>query len=81
MEETKSKKNTSTKEPKPAAKKAIFVDIAKFIYNGEEDYYHKDEKGQTYVFKTGDTIFLHDGERARWFDYKSQLFERLTHEK
>ncbi|EMI4816092.1 hypothetical protein V6N98_001539, partial [Campylobacter upsaliensis] len=30
--------------------KEIYVDLAKFLYIGDEPYHHKDSKGKNYIF-------------------------------
>ncbi|ELX8739183.1 hypothetical protein ACK8U2_001632 [Campylobacter upsaliensis] len=67
------------KESKPSKKnKEIYVDLAKFLYIGDEPYHHKDAKGKDYVFTKGDVIIMSEGEGARYFDYKNTLFKRTS---
>ncbi|EPU6443540.1 hypothetical protein ACVYQJ_001516 [Campylobacter upsaliensis] len=67
------------KESKPSKKnKEIYVDLAKFLYIGDEPYHHKDAKGKDYVFTKGDVILMSEGEGARYFDYKNTLFKRTS---
>lgn len=66
-------------EKKEVAKKqnSIFVNIASFVYKGNEPYFFKDEKGVSYEFKKDDVIFINESEAANYFDYKKTLFERI----
>ncbi|EGK8099252.1 hypothetical protein IO371_001354 [Campylobacter upsaliensis] len=67
------------KESKPSKKnKEIYVDLAKFLYIGDEPYHHKDAKGKDYVFTKNDVIIMSEGEGARYFDYKNTLFKRTA---
>lgn len=75
------KKTTEIKSEPLKQKTPIFVNIARFIYKGDEAYYFKDDKGFQYAFNKGDIIFINDDEDARYFDYKSALFERVLNEK
>ncbi|MCR2105288.1 hypothetical protein CUPS4244_09405, partial [Campylobacter upsaliensis] len=34
--------------------KEIYVDLAKFLYIGDEPYHHKDAKGKNYIFTKND---------------------------
>ncbi|EHE9213293.1 hypothetical protein LSC93_001451 [Campylobacter upsaliensis] len=65
------------KSPKQKNKE-IYVDLAKFLYIGDEPYHHKDAKGKDYVFTKGDVILMSEGEGARYFDYKNTLFKRTS---
>lgn len=58
--------------------KEIYVDLAKFLYIGDEPYHHKDSKGKDYLFTKNDEILISEGESARYFDYKNTLFKRLS---
>lgn len=58
--------------------KEIYVDLAKFLYIGDEPYHHKDSKGKDYLFTKNDVIIINEGESARYFDYKNTLFKRLS---
>ncbi|HEC1564681.1 TPA: hypothetical protein R1X66_000686 [Campylobacter upsaliensis] len=67
------------KESKPSKKnKEIYVDLAKFLYIGDEPYHHKDAKGKDYIFAKNDVILMSEGEGARYFDYKNTLFKRTS---
>ncbi|MCR2114386.1 hypothetical protein CUPS4064_09600, partial [Campylobacter upsaliensis] len=48
--------------------KEIYVDLAKFLYIGDEPYHHKDAKGKNYIFAKNDVILISEGESARYFD-------------
>ncbi|EAJ7013094.1 hypothetical protein HRN94_000073 [Campylobacter upsaliensis] len=65
------------KSPKQKNKE-IYVDLAKFLYIGDEPYHHKDAKGKDYVFTKNDVIIMSEGEGARYFDYKNTLFKRTS---
>ncbi|HEF3552267.1 TPA: hypothetical protein R9131_000605 [Campylobacter upsaliensis] len=65
------------KSPKKKNKE-IYVDLAKFLYIGDEPYHHKDAKGKDYVFTKNDVIIMSEGEGARYFDYKNTLFKRTS---
>ncbi|EAJ7264573.1 hypothetical protein CC21_00105 [Campylobacter upsaliensis] len=65
------------KSPKQKNKE-IYVDLAKFLYIGDEPYHHKDTKGKDYVFTKNDVIIMSEGEGARYFDYKNTLFKRTS---
>ena len=58
--------------------KEIYVDLAKFLYIGDEPYHHKDAKGKNYIFTKNDEILISEGDSARYFDYKNTLFKRLS---
>ena len=54
------------------------MDLAKFLYIGDEPYHHKDAKGKHYIFAKNDVILISEGDSARYFDYKNTLFKRLS---
>ncbi|MDL0114422.1 hypothetical protein NYG88_03880 [Campylobacter felis] len=67
------------KESKLSKKnKELYVDLAKFLYIGDEPYHHKDSKGKDYIFAKNDVIIMSEGEGARYFDYKNTLFKRIN---
>ncbi|MDL0102551.1 hypothetical protein [Campylobacter felis] len=67
------------KESKLSKKnKELYVDLAKFLYIGDEPYHHKDSKGKDYIFAKNDVIIMSEGEGARYFDYKNTLFKRIA---
>ncbi|EHE0559566.1 hypothetical protein J0E37_001732 [Campylobacter upsaliensis] len=73
------KKEALESEVKQGEKnKEIYVDLAKFLYIGDEPYHHKDAKGKDYLFEKNDEIIISEGESARYFDYKNTLFKRLS---
>ena len=73
------KKEALESEVKQGEKnKEIYVDLAKFLYIGDEPYHHKDAKGKHYIFAKNDVILISEGDSARYFDYKNTLFKRLS---
>lgn len=73
------KKEALESEVKQGEKnKEIYVDLAKFLYIGDEPYHHKDAKGKDYIFTKNDVILMSDVKWARYFDYKNTLFKRLS---
>lgn len=73
------KKEALESEVKQGEKnKEIYVDLAKFLYIGDEPYHHKDAKGKHYIFEKNDVILISEGDSARYFDYKNTLFKRLS---
>lgn len=73
------KKEALESEVKQGEKnKEIYVDLAKFLYIGDEPYHHKDAIGKHYIFTKNDVILISEGDSARYFDYKNTLFKRLS---
>lgn len=73
------KKEALESEVKQGEKsKEIYVDLAKFLYIGDEPYHHKDAIGKNYIFTKNDVILISEGDSARYFDYKNTLFKRLS---
>lgn len=76
-ESLESIESVEAKKETKKQKSPIFVNIARFVYVGSEPYFHKDEKGNLYTFYQNDTILINEGESARYFDYKENLFQRV----
>lgn len=73
------KKETAKSEVKQGEKnKEIYVDLAKFLYIGDDPYLHQDAIGKYYIFAKNDVILISEGDSARYFDYKNTLFKRLS---
>ncbi|MCR2099652.1 hypothetical protein, partial [Campylobacter upsaliensis] len=63
------KKEALESEVKQGEKnKEIYVDLAKFLYIGDEPYHHKDAIGKNYIFAKNDVILISEGDSARYFD-------------
>lgn len=76
--EVKEVKEVASPAKKESKKNTILVSIAVFQYMGDDSYTFKDERGVSYVFYKDDVIYIHDGESARYFDYKTSLFKRIN---
>lgn len=54
-----------------------YIDLACFEYIGENEYYHKDEKGKGYKIEKGDHVYLSNDEMAFYMRYKKTLFREI----
>ncbi|PZT47725.1 hypothetical protein B6S12_07640 [Helicobacter valdiviensis] len=54
----------------------VYFNLSAFIYLGEETYKLRDEKGRTSLLNKGDIVLLKDDFRAKYLEYKKNLFQK-----